>query len=303
MKDFKEIMLLNSAEQNERMVWYCLEHNEIGRFMQLVRSNMPLTTDMLTAMVFFDYSDAKIKEILTLFTKYTPPVIQWIRNYFPVDELAEVLPHFQENLPEDWPSNEDCVRFKLWETLCIRKQFDAVAQNAPEFLESEQWLSNYKARVALIKTDFDKYAPLFMQKGAYGSIVAIEGGWKYLIDHGQLQWLVSNNFFGSLLPKDEIIDYALQQGFAEELYKAKCYDELLAHDVFDVFVKNRSFYSKFLTEHPDKVDWEDLWKQCNGNKENQNYLKQQAYKNKNVPKCYEFLMAHTGIVKQIFLFS
>ena len=304
MKDFKEIILLNSGEQNERMVWYCLEHNEIGRFMQLVRSNMPLTTDMLTAMVFFDYSDDRIKKVLTQFTKYTPPVVQWIRNYFPVDELAEVLPHFQDNLPEDWPSNKDCVRFKLWETLCNRKQFDAVAQNAPEFLEADRWLLySYPARVALIKTDFAKYAPLFMQKGAYGSIVAVEGGWKYLVDHGQLQWLMSNDFFGDLLPKDEVIDYALQQGLVEDLYKAKLYPELLARRQFEVFVKNHSFNKDFLTGYPEEVDWEDLWEHCEGNKESQNYLIEKARKNKTVPKCYDFLIAHTKIWKLPWLFS
>lgn len=302
MKDFKEIMPLNSNEQNEKMVWYCLEHSEIGRFKQLVQSNMPLTADMLTAMAFFGYSDSLIKEMLTLTTKYTPSVIEWMKNYFPVDELAEVLPHYQNQLPEDWPSNEDCVRFKLWETLCERKQFDTVAQNAPEFLEADKWLLVYKARVALITTDFDKYAPLFLQKGAYGSIIAVEDGWKYLIDHGKLQWLVLNNFFGDLLPKDEVIDYALQQGFAEELYKAKLYPELLARRQFDVFVNNHSFSKDFLTEYPEEADWEDLWKHCDGNKESQNYLKAQAWKNKNVPKCYEFLAAHVGFWKQMRLF-
>ncbi len=128
MKNFQEIIKLNSAEQNEQMAWYCIENSEVGHLKQLLRDGMPLNAFMLTAMVFFGHRDALIKEILQETSTFDDDVIQWMRGYFEVDELAEVLPRYQKKLPKDWPSNEDCARLKLWTTLCLRREFYSVAR-------------------------------------------------------------------------------------------------------------------------------------------------------------------------------
>lgn len=295
MKNFKEIILLNSSTQNETIAWYCLEHSEIERFKQLLADEMPLTVFMLTAMVFFDYSDDRIKDILKLAKKYEQDVLKWMRSYFPVDELAEVLPNYQDQLPADWPNNEDCVRFKLWETLRKRRQNLLIAQNAPEVAEEMRLYSD------LVQIDFAKYAPICLKNGWFGPILAGQEGWKYLIDNGQADFVLAKGDLSGLLPRKEIVDYCLQKGLFDELFKAKCYDELLAHDALDVFVNNHSFYGKFLTGHPDKVKWEELW-ECCSNDISRECLIEQAWKNKKEPACYEFLMSHTGLFKQILLF-
>ena len=81
MKKFQEIIKLNSAEQNEQIAWYCIEHSEIGRLKQLLCDGMPLDAFMLTAMVFFGYKDALIKEILAKSPIFNDNVIQWVRGY------------------------------------------------------------------------------------------------------------------------------------------------------------------------------------------------------------------------------
>lgn len=305
MENFKEIMLLNSAEQNEKMAWYCLERHEIGRFKQLIQSNMPLTADMLTTMAFFDYSKAAIKEVLTLITKYTPSVIQWMKGYFTVEELADVLPHYQDQLPNDWPADEECVQLKLWEALCQRHNFDLVAQHAPEFLEQDKWMALSDVCVALLKHNFAKYAPLMLEQKRFSCLLALSDGWKYLIDNGMAIQILEMKDACGLLPQDEIIDYCLQKGLYEELYLAGCDDKLLENKKFDLFVKHHSLYNKFLTEYPEEVDWEDLWKYYKYDKydaKSRKYLLEKAKLNKTVPKCYEFLAAHLNFWGQLCLF-
>ncbi len=302
MENFKRIMPFTSAEQNEKLAWYCLEHHEIGRFRQLVQSKMPLTADMLTTMAFFDYSDDAIKEVLTLVTKYTPPVIQWMQSYFTVAELADVLPHYQDKLPNDWPTDEECAQLKLWETLCQRHKFDLVAQNAPEFLEKDNWMDYPEACIALLRRDFAKYAPLMLQQKRPGVLLYSEDGWKYVIDNGMALWLLSLGDACGLLPKNEIIDYCLQKGLDEELYHEICYDKLLENKRFEVFVKHHSLYHGFLTGYPEKVDWEGLWKYYEGDAVKQKQIIKAAKFNKNMPKCYEFLTAHLNLWGLLRLF-
>jgi hypothetical protein len=302
MENFKKIMPLNSAEQNEKLAWYCLEHHEIGRFKRLVQSKMPLTADMLTTMAFFDYSADAIKEVLALVTKYTPPVIQWMRAYFTVEELADVLPHCQDNLPNDWPTDEECVQLKLWETLYQRRKFDLVAQNAPEFLEKDNRMAYSDVCIALLRRYFAKYAPLMLQQKRPGVLLYSEDGWKYLVDNGMAPWLLKLGAACGLLPKDEIIDYCLQKGLVEELYREACFDKLLENKRFEVFVKNHSLYWGFLTGYPEEVNWEDLWDYYKDDEAKHEQIIKAAKFNRTVPNCYEFLTEHLNLWGLLRLF-
>ncbi|MBR1825562.1 MAG: hypothetical protein IJ770_03140 [Alphaproteobacteria bacterium] len=296
MKDFKGIIALNSDNQNDMIAWFCIENSEIGRLKQLLRDGMPLSAFMLTSMVFFGYSDAVIKEVLLLAEVYdSDDVPRWIQGYFEDADLAAILPEFQDGLPSDWPSDEDCVRFELWQVLKNRKRFDLIAQNAPQIAEEMELYPS------LLKVDFAKYAPFCLAKKWYFDIVQHQDGWKYLIDQGLADWVLERGSFCGLLPRAEIEEYCLQKGLIDELYNSRRYNILLEHQQFDVFVKNHSFHPKFLTEYPDKVDWEDLWTHCS-DKENQKYLKEQAFKNRHISQCSEFLLAHSGLLGQIRLF-
>ena len=132
-KSYDKIIALNSVQQNEMMVWHCLENSDMVRFKQLLKSGMPLSPFMLTSMVFFDFSDTAIKEVLALgkITDNAAEIISWMRSYFTVDALAIILPIFDEYLPDDYPSDEDCVRLRLWETLYRRKKYTLVAKKCP----------------------------------------------------------------------------------------------------------------------------------------------------------------------------
>lgn len=271
------------------MAWSCLEHSEIERFKQLLQDGMALTCDMLTTMMFFGYSDDAIKSILKTANKYDSTVVKWMQHYFTVDELVEVLPHYQDDLPSDWPSNEDCARLKLWKALSKRKCYNVIAKFAPEIAEQKG------AYRALIRVDFAKYAPICLKNEWLPYIMSAKDGWKYLIDNGKAGWVLKARC--NLFPWNEAIAYCMQKGLDNELYAAECYDALLSHGRTEVFVKNHSGYSGFLSQYPELVDWEYLWE---NNQLSHDYLIEQALKNRNTPNNHEFLKRHTGIRQILF---
>lgn len=298
-KCYEGIIALNSVQNNEQMAWYCLEKSELSRFKQLLSEGMPLTPFMLTSMVFFGYYEAEIKEVLALaeIEDSSKDLLSWVRGYFSEDELNDVLPLFDAYLPDDYPSNEVCVRLKLWNTLYRRKQCNLIAPNAPEFLLEKKTKDAY---AALVQHDLEKYAPILVENRFLLTVLAASDGWKYLVDHGYAKEVLKLKDFAGLLKQNEIAEYCWKKGLINELYEAECYDVLLAHQEIDVFVKNHSTYGKFLKDYPEKVDWEDLW-DTYPDLVHRVCLKEAAKLNKKVPACSEFLLAHSGLWEQIWL--
>ena len=287
----EKIISFNSLQQNELMVWYCLEHSNLDKFQELLKTGLSLSAFMLNSMVFFSYDKEIIKEILLVSKNVEKDVVPWMRAYFQVADLADVLPDFENLLPDDYPTNDECVQLKLWNTLLRRKQYDLLAQNAPEILVNE---NSYDAYVALLKLDPDKYIDHVFQKGFYGAIVvAVKDGWKYIVDHGQAKWLLKLGDACGLLPREEIVDYLLLKGCVDELYEAQFYKELLEHQEFAVFVKNHSTYSGFLEQCPDQVSWEELWTEHKDESVRKDLIKK-ALMHPEVQKSYDFLWNHGG---------
>lgn len=300
-KSYEGIIALNSTQNNEQMVWHCLQKSELSRFKQLLQEGMPLTPFMLTSMVFFGFYEAEIKEVLAVadIKTHSGDLLLWVRGYFKEDEISEVLPLFDACLPNDYPSDDECVQLKLWNTLYRRKKCDVIAAHAPEFLLEKHSADAY---AALVQLDLKKYAPVVIENHYPLTVTAASNGWKYLVDHGYAKEVLKLKDAAGLLDADEVANYCLQKGLVEELYEAEWYNLLLDHQETEVFVKHQSFNARFLTEYPDKVDWEDLWK-CNDNDLQHKYLKHKAKLNKDVPACYEFLAAHSGLWEQLWLFG
>ncbi|MBO6282175.1 MAG: hypothetical protein J6N49_06580 [Alphaproteobacteria bacterium] len=294
MENYRKILEMNSTRQNEFLALSCLERHDLPSFLQLLKNGMPLTAFMLTSMVVLKYNKKYIKQVL-IETECieNDNVVKWMQNFFSIDELINVLPEFEGNLPSDYPSNEDCVRFKLWKTLCERKEYELVANNAsdPYGILSKQ--KNVAAQQALLKLDFVKYAPLVFGTGCYGAFLISEEGWKYLVDHGAVNWLLKFLNLSGIEPVSDVIKYCVDKGYAEEAFRSGYKDELLKHRAFDVFRKHHSFYSAFLENYPQEVDWEDLWNQYK-KKSTRRYLKEKAGEHPEVPECSEFLWNHAN---------
>lgn len=294
----KIIIPLNSVEQNQFMVWNCLKKEDLPYFKRLLLDGLPLDAFMLNSMVFFEYKEADIKEVLRIATKSEKDVVQWMKGNFTIDELADILPLYQERLPDDYPTDKDCVRLKLWKTLHKRRCDDLIAKHAPEVAEEMRLYDS------LLKTNFAKYAPICLKERWIRTLMSVPEGKKFLIDNGKVDVVLS--MYGSAANPD-VLNYCLQKGLFEEVYavakrydRPAYYDALLEHGEFAVFVKDHSLYAKFLNKYPDKVDWEVLWKEKNTFLQHQ-HLKMHARRNKKVPQCREFLWKHSGILGKIRL--
>lgn len=303
MENCKEILKMNSTRQNEFLALNCLERHDLPMFLELLKNGMPLTAFMLTSMAVLKYHKKYIKQVL-IETECieNDDVVKWMQSFFSVNELTNVLPEFEENLPKDYPENADCVRLKLWKTLCERKEYDLVAQNAPDpyGILSEQ--NDVAAYQALLKLDFEKYAPFVFGKGYYGAFLMSEEEMKYLVDHGKVNWLLKFLSHSKLEPVSDLIKYCVEKGFAEEVFLSGYKNELLELGVFDVFNKHHSLYSEFLEKYPQEVDWEDLWQQCK-NKSTKKYLKEKAFAHREIQKCADFLWKHSNWITRLFMLS
>ena len=302
MKHLKDFIQLNSSQQNDIIAWYALEKRQLNKLQQLIEDGMPLTLFILTAMVFFDYSDDEIKTILKSTKNIDGKVVPWMRQYFEVSELSEILPLYQSHLLPDFPSDEECIEFKLWQALGQREKFDLIAQNAPEFLV-EHYKKNEAANSALLKVDFEKYAPIVL-KNSFTSFLTIKDGWKYLVNHGKVKELLDlyrhliSSSWVYLPQKNELESYCVETDHCEELYADGRYKLLLANKKIDVFIKNKSFNSDFLTQFPDQVKWEELWNCCESGRE---HLKKMARKNIRVQQCSDFLWNHSNFIEKLYL--
>ena len=291
----EEIIKLNSVQQNEFLVWSCLEKQQIEKVCMLLDNKMQLTTFMLTTMVMLDYDKQSIKKVLCHAQDIHKYVFIWLKNYFKVEELIEVFKNTHFPLPSDYPTNEECVALGLWDILIKRGEFDLVAQNrskTPEEMFDELPIEN------LLKIDLEKYGPRALQDERYTEIMSVENGWKYLFEHGKKEKVFSfleKDIFKSMLPIKEIVSYCKEKGWIDDMYNAGLYDTLLVGGEVSSFVKAHSINVVFVHRYPKEVPWEELWNENKNNNYVRYFLISSAKQHTDVPECVDFLKKHSGV--------
>lgn len=295
----KPLWQFNSAIQNDLLCQEIIATNQHLLMESFLKSGFPLTAFILCEMHYHSWSKDEIKAAFRLSSTINEDAKKWLSLYFDTEDVRDLLRSKPELATAEFPSNDDCVKFKLWDILCDRGHWAAVAQFAPEILEQKNCPESSRN---LLEIDFEKYAPLVFERHHHLVFFYFEDGWKYLIDHGSHDWVSKVKGCGELLPSKDIIAYCIEKGLIDELYEDRYYDELLDHQQFDVFVKNHSFYSKFLEMYPDKVDWEDLWKHAS-DKSTRQFLKEKAFLNSDVQKCNDFLWNHCGFFGKLRLLA
>lgn len=297
--DRKHLWKLNSLSQNDHLIWELIADNRRDDIADLLKNDFPLCAYVLNEMHYHGWQDNDLKEAISIATVIDTDLKKWVAEYFDVGDIVDLLSSEPELATEEFPSDEDCIKYKLWEVLCRRQQWAVVAEFAPEFLEQKNCVESSKE---LLNVDFDKYASLVFERCHRSLFLQSEKGWKYLIDHDETKWISNLKNCGELFPVNDIINYCIEKGLIDMLYKAEYYDELLEHGKFDIFIKNNSSYSTFLEKYPDKVNWEVLWNNCDS-KSSKAYLIEEAFKNVLVENCSEFLWKHTGIIGKLRLLS
>ena len=297
----KRIIELNTPEQNEFLVRWCLEHNEREKLQNLLENGAQLSAFMLTCMVFFGYKDDEIKETVIRAENVSQNAFVWLKEYFKPAEITEILEKFKDVLPQGIFSDEELVELKLWSVLAEECEWDVIAQHAPEFLES--MMHKEGVTKALLNINFDKYAETALEQGMYHQIASVKGGLKYLLDHGQKDYVFKSikSTYVDLQSDSvdqnmsEVCELIKEKGLIDELYQNDADDFLLKNKIFEPFIKNHRPYWKFLYYFPEHVDWEDLWN-YHLDKDIRRYLIKEAKKHKDIPVCKNFVSRHTGLL-------
>lgn len=303
MDSFKYARLwrFNTPEQNDLLALRLFLTGNFSTFTEWIEDGMPLNAFMLSELALcHSYGEESLYLTLVLKAKKLHPTVRpWLEEFFTPKLVLELLKKKPELLSDTFPSNEFCIKQEQWDILKSRKVYDVIAQKAPQELEN---CADNAAIAALVKVNAEKYLDLAFEKKLYNVVVSPADGWKYLIDKGQAEWLFKNNFLmkWELISEQNVLDYCLEKGLVDLLYKYHYYQFLMEHNELDVFVKNRSYASEFLNKYPEYVDWEDLW---NSSVCGHNYLIEQAFKHSDVQKCYDFLWKHAGWVGRLRLLT
>lgn len=306
MKNYAETISMKALKENECATYLCLKKNDTAQLKYLVKNGMPLSAFCLTLAVLFGYTGDAIKSFVAQSENLSKDVFLWLKSYFKLSELSDIVPKVDTKTLADTLTDDELLELKLYGVLISKKRYDLVAEHSPQTLKdfiSRHLIGSGAAAKALLEYDYDTYVGFICEKEMYKVILGVHDGWKYIIDNVSVTLILRKlkyDIYADFLPKEEIVEYCLSKGFADELYEFRFNDELLEHGQFELFRKRHSFYPKFLENYPEEVDWEDLWSNAL-DEETPKYLLQQARKHKDVPACYNFLYNHSGWLMRLRL--
>ena len=296
--NYARLWRLNTPEQRDLLVVRLFLSGNIPTFVEWLTDGLPLNAFMLSELALCHaYGEDKLyQEIILAANVFEDNAKLWLEEFLPPKTLLNLLEQKPELVSETFPSNDFCVKQELWDILMERKAYDAIAPVNPDLLLS---CEDNAALSALLKVNAEKYINLAFERGFYNLVLSCKDGWKYLIDFDQAEWLFKNKCVMNigLISEAEVAEYCYQKGLIDLLYKYGYYSKLLDHEEFEIFIKNHSTFSRFLSEYPEKVNWDDLWKE---HPRSRNYLLLEARINSHVPNNNKFLWKHPwGVFKTI----
>lgn len=296
--NYARLWRLNTPEQRDLLVVRLFLSGNIPTFVEWLADGLPLNAFMLSELALCHAygEDKQYQEIILAANVFEDNAKLWLEEFLPPKTLLNLLEQKPELVSETFPSNDFCVKQELWDILMERKAYDAIAPVNPDLLLS---CEDNAALSALLKVNAEKYINLAFERGLNNLVLSCKDGWKYLIDFDQAEWLFKNKCVMNigLISEAEVAEYCYQKGLIDLLYKYGYYSKLLDHEEFEIFIKNHSTFSRFLSEYPEKVNWNDLWKE---HPRSRNYLLLEARINSHVPNNNKFLWKHPwGVFKTI----
>ena len=296
MENLEKLFCYNSVEQNELLVCYFLKHSKLDTVKQLVQEDVVMLTPfILNAMITFGYSDDDIKDVIscvnTPATDELKDVVIWMTEYFPMEDIKDLLHSFDGYFPQIYPKNETCVLLGLWKTLYDRAEYKLLIENGKLDMVEEN--PGYQAKVALLQYDFDKYAPKFLNEKDACCILEIKDGYKYLIDNGYADMVLSS-YKRVMLSSMEVVEYCIEKGLSDLVYNKSLLlrDTLLSLGEYSPFVKKHDSSDEFLLKYPSHVDWEDLYNYLSDDGEKKALI-EKAKRNIKIPNCRAFVRRHS----------
>ena len=140
-------------------------------------------------------------------------IFWWLKDQFELHEISSLLFKWKSRLPLRLLTDEEKAELGMFSILMKLQRYDILAKYAPKVLlrqVSRKTNKMFSSAKALLEYDFRKYADFIFQKEMFGSILSVKGGWKYLIDHGQKDFVlgnINNAYITNILPEEEIRTY------------------------------------------------------------------------------------------------
>lgn len=261
---------LNTKNENLQLMLELLRQKDVDRVIAAFNNDEAPRLDafFLDYMAVWGYSNDEISKIINS-VKKCPfyRVGKWVREYFPHETALGIISGNSEMWTDDFPTNEDCIQLQLWDALYSRQQYALLYQHAPWFLEQNR---NPETDAALLRLDFEKYAPLFFAEGesTYGTFLAVENGWKYLLKkEGEahnvkaVEYVLNNmKVLKDRASQDEVLEAVYDAGYSLLIYKKEYYDFLLKKNRYTEFIDARSEYQPFWEAAPECINWDYHWK-------------------------------------------
>ena len=190
----------------------------------------------LTLMNIFGMDKYVILEMISSAKRIQKDVVWWLKDKFELQEIADKIRQFKHRLPKYFLSWEEFGRLGLYSILLKEQKYDILAKYMPKVLLkliARRTNHMFAAAKALLDYDFDKYAPYMFERKLYGTILTADGGWQYLVENAQAEFVLKNlgNIFASNLPKADVIRYCDKRGLIIPFLKKynKAWDIIWPH--------------------------------------------------------------------------
>ena len=211
-KNYVTVIPFTAIRKNEFTVYVLLQAGNTEKLVQMLKDGLLLSAYCLTLMDIFGMSKDEIRDMVATAKRVQKDTFWWLKDRFTLDEIRGLLIKWKSRLPKRLLTDEERAYLGMYSVLLKLERYDILAIYAPKVLLyqiSHRTKDMFGAAKALLEYDFDRYADSFFEKELFASFLAVEGGWKYLIRHGQQDLVLKSigNQFAVLPPKEMVLAY------------------------------------------------------------------------------------------------
>jgi hypothetical protein len=211
-KNYASVIPFTAIRKNEFTVYVLLQAGNKEKLVQMLKDGLLLSAYCLTLMDIFGMDKYEIRDMVATAKRVQKDTFWWLKDRFTLEEIKGLLFKWKNRLPKRLLTDEERADLGMYSVLLKLERYDILAERAPKVLLyqiSHRTKDMFASAKALLEYDFNKYADSFFEKSLQGSFLAVEGGWKYLVNHGKKDFVIQNigNQFANLPPKEVVLAY------------------------------------------------------------------------------------------------
>ena len=211
-KNYASLVPFTAIRKNEFTVYVLLQAGNTEKMVQMLKDGLLLSAYCLTLMDIFGMDKYEIRDMVASAKRVQKDTFWWLKDRFTLEEIRGLLIKWKSRLPKRLLTDEERADLGMYNVLLKLERYDILAERAPKVLLYQivhRTKDMFASAKALLEYDFNKYADSFFEKDLQGSFLAVEGGWKYLVNHGRKDFVLQNvgNQFAVLPPKEVVLAY------------------------------------------------------------------------------------------------